>query len=203
MKKILILISIYFIECNILISQVTTYKEDIKKFRSLNWKSLIADPRTTLQSKDSVFLDYYPIREKNKVYCSVELVSELQLIDMPTYSGKIKSFKKYALLHFNYKGRPLVLTAYQSVQNLTSPLYKDYLFIPFKDMTTNRSTYGGGRYIDIKSSEIFNGHLLLDLNQVYNPWCAYSNGYNCPIPPKENTLTAALKAGEKKFKKSH
>ncbi|MEP7323654.1 MAG: DUF1684 domain-containing protein [Saprospiraceae bacterium] len=184
-------------------SQVLSYRQDITKYRSDNWKSLIADPRTTLLAKDSLYLDYYKIKESNKVYCTVERITNLVEIEMPTYSGKIKSFRKYALLHFTWRGKPLVLTAYQNLQQLSSPLYKEYLFIPFKDKTTDKSTYGGGRYIDIKTGQIQADHLILDLNQVYNPWCAYSDGYNCPIPPTENFLPVALKAGEKKFRKSH
>ncbi|MEO5583310.1 MAG: DUF1684 domain-containing protein [Saprospiraceae bacterium] len=184
-------------------SQVLSYRQDIIKFRSDHWKSLIADPRTTLLVKDSSYLDYYKVKESNKVYCTVELITNPVEIEMPTYSGKIKSFRKYALLHFTWKGKLLKLTAYQSLQQLSMPLYKEYLFIPFKDKTTNKSTYGGGRYIDIKPGQAPVDHLILDLNQVYNPWCAYSDGYNCPIPPTENALPVALKVGEKKFKKSH
>jgi uncharacterized protein (DUF1684 family) len=183
--------------------QVLTYKQDILHFRSENWKSLMADPRTTLHPQDSMYLDYFPIKERNKVYANVVPVHEQDTIEMPTYSGKIKSFKKYALIQFRWKNNPVTLTAYQSLQNMNSPIYKDYLFIPFKDKTTGKSTYAGGRYIDVKPGQIQQGHLILDLNEVYNPWCAYSDGYNCPIPPKENTLNISLTAGERKFKKAH
>ena len=184
-------------------AQVLTYQQDIAAYRSANWKSLIADPRTVLQSADSIFLHYYPVKEKNKVFCTVQLLDQPLPFDMPTYSGQVKSFRKYALLQFSWRGKPTQLTAYQSIQNLTSPLYKDYLFVPFKDKTTGTTTYAGGRYIDLKKQQIMDGHLLLDLNQVYNPWCAYDDKYNCPIPPIENSIPFPIKAGEKRFSKKH
>ncbi len=187
----------------LLMGQVRSYKEDITHYHSLNWASLIKDPRTTLKAADSTYLRYYPTKEKNKVYCSVELLTEQEPFEMPTYSGQVKSFRAFAKISFEWSGHKASLYVYQNLQHITSPLYKDYLFIPFKDRTTGRQTYGGGRYLDIKKSDIRDGHIILDLNQVYNPWCAYSDGYNCPIPPRENTLDFALKSGEKMFKKQH
>ncbi len=185
------------------IAQISSYKQDIQHYRSANWNGLIKDPRTTLKVTDSIYLRYFPIKEQNKVYCSVEILTNQEPFDMPTYSSQIKSFRPYAILSFSWKGKKASLHAYQNLQHINSPLYKDYLFIPFKDQDSGKQTYGGGRYLDIKKSQIENDHVLLDLNQVYNPWCAYSDGYNCPIPPIENTIPFALKAGEKMFKKAH
>ena len=183
-------------------AQPVSYKDEIKGYRSRNWAGLISDPRTTLQPKDSIHLHYFPIKESNKVFCSVELLKDQQPIEMPTYSGQVKVFKRYALLHFTWKGKPMTLSAYQNLQ-LTSPLYSNHLFLPVKDLTSGKQTYEGGRYLDIRSTSIQNNKILLDLNQLYNPWCAYSDGYNCPIPPAENHLMTKLKVGEKKFRKPH
>jgi hypothetical protein len=79
--------------------------------------------------------------------------------------------------------------------------YKNYLFIPFTDVTNGTDTYEGGRYIDISTSDIRDNKLTLDFNKAYNPYCCYTNGYNCPIPPKENELTIAVNAGEMKYTK--
>lgn len=181
-------------------SQVLSYKEEIKQYRSKNWAGLFADPRTTVKPGDSVYLRYYPVKEANKVFCEVELLQDQPPVQMPTYSGQEKTFRRYAVLHFQWKGKKVSLSAYKNLQ-LLSPLYQNHLFVPVKDITTGKKTYAGGRYLDIKATGIQNGRLLLDLNRVYNPWCAYSDGYNCPIPPAENHLNIALKAGEKDFKK--
>ena len=79
--------------------------------------------------------------------------------------------------------------------------YKDYLFIPFGDATSGLTSYGGGRYMDFTLADIKDNTLVIDFNKAYNPYCAYTIGYNCPIPPKENLLTEAINAGEKNYGK--
>ena len=68
------------------------------------------------------------------------------------------------------------------------------VFIPFKDATNGSETYGGGRYLD---APLENGVLTLDFNLAYNPFCAYGEGWTCPLPPRENWLSVEIKAGEK------
>ena len=65
----------------------------------------------------------------------------------------------------------------------------------FRDATSGHESYALGRYVDAK--RLPNGQYLLDFNLAYNPLCAYSVHYNCPIPPKDNTLAVAIHAGEK------
>jgi len=71
---------------------------------------------------------------------------------------------------------------------------KDYSVF-FRDLTSGKETYGMGRYVDVEAMP--DGDFLLDFNRAYNPACAISEYYNCPIPPRENTLTVAIRAGEK------
>ena len=68
------------------------------------------------------------------------------------------------------------------------------LGIFFRDATTGKESYELGRYVDVK--KLANGKFLLDFNFTYNPACAYSDHYNCPIPPKANVLPVAIRAGE-------
>ena len=64
----------------------------------------------------------------------------------------------------------------------------------FRDATSGRESYGLGRYVDVEPLE--GGRYVLDFNDAYNPACAVSEHYNCPIPPKANTLRVAIRAGE-------
>ena len=57
--------------------------------------------------------------------------------------------------------------------------------------------------MDFMLDDIKNNTLLMDFNKAYNPYCAYATGYNCPIPPRENDLPVAIKAGEMAFGKAH
>lgn len=65
----------------------------------------------------------------------------------------------------------------------------------FRDATTGKETYPVARYLDPVA--LGDGRYVLDFNMAYNPACAYSEHYNCPIPPRHNRLTVAVKAGEK------
>lgn len=69
----------------------------------------------------------------------------------------------------------------------------DSLSAFFRDATTGRETYEVGRYVDLERE---GDQYVLDFNRAYNPACAYSPFYNCPIPPPENQLAVAIRAGE-------
>jgi uncharacterized protein (DUF1684 family) len=69
------------------------------------------------------------------------------------------------------------------------------LSILFTDRTTGGETYATGRYLDLGPPQ--GGLYTLDFNRAYNPLCAYTHVYNCPIPPRENALPIAVRAGEK------
>ena len=80
---------------------------------------------------------------------------------------------------------------------MTDPEYIDYLFLPFTDNSNGEESYTGGRYLDLQIPE--NDKIILDFNQAYNPYCAYSGRYSCPIPPSENHISFPVLAGVKAF----
>ena len=69
------------------------------------------------------------------------------------------------------------------------------LFVPFRDATSGRETYGGGRYLDLAVAP--RGEVVVDFNRAYHPYCVYSVAYSCPLPPAENTLALPVTAGER------
>lgn len=80
--------------------------------------------------------------------------------------------------------------------------YGGGVFLPFRDATSGRQTYGGGRYLldSIKSADLgetSDGRVILDFNFAYHPSCAYSDRWICPLSPVENTLPVAIRAGER------
>jgi uncharacterized protein (DUF1684 family) len=72
-------------------------------------------------------------------------------------------------------------------------------FLPFKDKSAPKETYGGGRFLDLPLTTVKNNRLRVDFNLAYNPYCAYNEDFACPIPPAENTLPIRIEAGEKLF----
>jgi uncharacterized protein (DUF1684 family) len=71
---------------------------------------------------------------------------------------------------------------------------EDSLQIFFKDRTNGKESYFIGRYLDLDALD--DGGYLVDFNRAYNPACAFSPHYNCPVPPPENRLAVAIRAGE-------
>jgi uncharacterized protein (DUF1684 family) len=113
----------------------------------------------------------------------------------------MKMFVKYGVLKFRVSGRARTLAVYQADTATLKkfPEYADLLFIPFRDATNRTETYGGGRYIDIKIAA-GQREVTVDFNLAYNPNCAYGGDkWNCPIPPRENSLDIEIKAGEKRY----
>ncbi len=182
-------------------SQAQSYKHTIKKHRKSYKKTHLENERGPFyhKKKEIKKLRFYAPDENYKVTCQFTRTPDTEVFKMATYSGKTKDYKKYGELTFQINGHDLKLAIYQNIRLLMMPMYKDHLFIPFKDFTNDEATYGGGRYIDIKIGDIKNGELILDLNKAYNPWCAFSDGYNCPVPPRENHLEFKVEAGEKSF----
>lgn len=118
---------------------------------------------------------------------------------MPTTTDRAPEYKLFGKAYFRLEGKEFSLEVYQNQQLKLEDEYRDYLFLPFLDKTNSKETYAGGRYIDLS---IPNGNtIVIDFNKAYNPYCAYSKRFSCPIVPVVNTLDISIKAGVKKFKK--
>jgi len=69
------------------------------------------------------------------------------------------------------------------------------IFIPFKDATSGKETYGGGRYLE--AHPLHGDRWLVDLNAAYHPFCVYNEEFTCPLPPRENWAKVPIRAGER------
>ena len=153
---------------------------------------------------DKQFFRFYPVNEKYKVTANFEKITDSKWFSMETSGAIKKTFRVYGILHFSINDTAVTLNIYQSQNLMNMNDYKDYLFLPFTDLSSGEETYAAGRYIDLAIQDIINNKVKIDFNKAYNPYCAYvSNKYNCPIPPKENQLPVLIAAGEKIFAKSH
>jgi hypothetical protein len=139
--------------------------------------------------------DFFTIDPDYAVLAQFERIQSPDTILMRTSKDTVKYYITYANILFNLKGTDCKLVVYQSLALRNVEEFKDYLFIPFKDQTSGIESYGGGRYLDIKIPNA--DEIVLNFNLAYNPYCAYTIGYNCPIPPAINTLPIQVKAGTK------
>jgi uncharacterized protein (DUF1684 family) len=114
---------------------------------------------------------------------------------MAYIKGNEKDFVRWGEFGFKTAGKEQTLQAYKS------SLEKERLFIPFKDATSRKETYGAGRYLDLEPDRdrTPEGKWILDFNQAYNPWRAFNEAYICPFVPVENWLEVPLYAGGKDY----
>ncbi|HUS01548.1 MAG TPA: DUF1684 domain-containing protein [Chitinophagaceae bacterium] len=150
---------------------------------------------------DRKFLTFYPIDGSYRVVASFKRIVDKTGFDMNTSSGMKKKHFIYGLLTFKLHDSLVNLYVYQSAALMKQKKYKDYLFVPFGDVTSGFESYGGGRYMEFNIPDIKKNKVILDFNKAYNPYCAYTTGYNCPIPPVENFLKVSVPAGEKNYEK--
>jgi len=184
------------------VSQDYTTSEQLRRLKQ---DTAYSDTASTPLHFDSLpsfdGLRYFKIDKKYRLECKVK--KDLgPNFTMATSSGKLKEFRQYAVLKFKLNGKKHKLPIYQNIKLMTNPLYRNYLFVPFTDLTNGHETYGGGRYLEVtipKDGE----KLVIDFNQAFNPLCHYRTGWNCPIPPKANFLNTRIEAGEKLLYEDH
>jgi len=98
-------------------------------------------------------------------------------------------------LGLNYTGKIYKVNVYKSF----SRTGEEYYSIWFTDKTTGKETYGVGRYLDFELNDDPDFIYTIDFNRAYNPYCAYTPLYTCPIPRKEDYIDLDIEAGEKNF----
>ncbi len=115
---------------------------------------------------------------------------------MQTSNGSERVYQRLGWITFPVKGSVCRLALFVPEGQLEAT----EVFIPFRDSTSGNQTYGAGRYLE---AEIQHNIVQLDFNLAYNPYCAYADGWACPVPPLENWLQVAIEAGEKTFGVHH
>ncbi|RYF66788.1 MAG: DUF1684 domain-containing protein [Cytophagaceae bacterium] len=199
---------VYFLLFTLLSLQAvaqTSFDQQIADHREHYKAEFLSTKNSPLQSQEAVsLLRFYPADSAYRVTATVQLTPGSVPVDLPTsMANRTATEAPYATLSFTINGKPCQLTVYRSLSLANNPLYRDYLFLPFTDATSGKETYGGGRYLDLRTGQIQNGKLVLDFNKAYNPYCAYKSGYACPIPPAANRLAVAIKAGELTYGDTH
>ena len=140
---------------------------------------------------------YYPINPELRFRAKLNRYASPKQIRLGTNTGEIRSGLRYGYFDFEVENRTCRLNVYKLED---SPDRGASLFLPFRDATSGKETYGAGRYIDLQENT--SGIYDLDFNLAYNPFCAYNNEFSCPLPPAENILEVPIRAGEKKYSKS-
>lgn len=137
---------------------------------------------------------FFPIDLNYRVVAKLTVTSGTPFFAMKTTTSRYSTERIYGYVSFTLKGREFRLPVYQSKDLMATAEYADYLFFPFSDETNGKETYGGGRYIDLRIPKE-GEELVIDFNKAYNPYCAYSARYSCPVVPAENMIDIEIPAG--------
>lgn len=200
MKQSLTYILIFFM-CILsqLKAQDKSFEEEISAYREeQNAEFLNPDKSPLTVEERSAFKGhvFFEAKEAFRVKARFEPTPDSRPFPLGTSKGTTQLYKRIGILHFQLKGEQHTLEAYLRVQSFSMPGQKTYVFVPLIDKTTGKSTYGAGRYLHYEG--IPEGtEWVIDFNKLYNPYCAYSDKYECPQVPEPNHLPIAIEAGIK------
>ena len=141
--------------------------------------------------KDYKGLKYFPIDLAYRYELRLAPTARRDVIIVQSTRGNVRRARRIGWFDFKVGGIPVRLEA---VRLLEPGIGENDISVFFRDSTTGQDSYSVGRYVDVK--KLANGKYLVDFNLAYNPACAFSDYYNCPIPSQANTLAVAIRAGE-------
>jgi len=130
-------------------------------------------------------LAYYDYNPALAFTVTVDKEDDLSPIAIDTTTGDGRIYHRYGTFSFDVDGDSAQLTIYKTPHGF---------FLPFVDANAGKETYPAGRYLDLDPND--DGTFTVDFNLAYNPFCAYSDAYSCPLTPPENRLQVAIRAGE-------
>ena len=172
---------------------LASYEDEITLYRHQRAEFYRSSPESpfVVQKVNFSYLDYFPVDASFKIKAEYTTSQSLQKLALATSTGTYDTLLVAGTASFTWNNQK------QTLLVLGTSNSDDNLFIPFQDATTGNSTYGAGRYLEVSRPD--SKYIILDFNKCYNPYCAYTEGYTCPFPPKENRLGIAIEAGEKTY----
>ncbi|GAB3423018.1 DUF1684 domain-containing protein [Haloparvum alkalitolerans] len=139
-------------------------------------------------------LNYFDPDETYRVAAVATVHDDPEPVEMETTAGAPVRYLRVVTFTFELDGETYELAGYRQESD-----DGEGLFVPFRDKTTGQETYRHGRYMELEpEGELSDGDpVTLDFNLAYNPFCAYSETFSCPLPPEENWLETEIRAGER------
>lgn len=165
------------------INSIVSVRKDKDTFLKTNKESPIED------KANFKGLKYFDIDPAYKVSAKLDILTSEQTIKIAMTGGETEEYEAYANISFEVAGQKCALKLFKTPEG--------NLFLPFRDLTTNKETYGSGRYLDLSIDAIKDQHIDVDFNLAYQPYCTYNHTFTCPVPPAENFLNVTIKAGER------
>ena len=137
-------------------------------------------------------LKYFAPNPSLRLETTLHKFDSPDMVTMSTSKGTEQRFHRIGYFDLNIGGWPVRIHAYKSAEREDNDV-----FVPFRDATSGKESYDSARYLDLEEKS--DGNYVVDFNYAYNPYCAYSDDYICPLPPRENWLGTGIPAGEMKY----
>jgi uncharacterized protein (DUF1684 family) len=175
-----------------------SWRDQIREQRHQKDHYFGENPRSPLPAEErEAFegLNYYPIDPDYRFEVELERYDDPDTVTVGTSTDGEQEYLEWGQFTVEIDGEDVAIQAYKSDPD------DDRLWVPFRDATSGDETYGAGRYLDLEPEQhrTDEGAWVLDFNEAYNPTCAYSDRYECPLPPMDNWLDVAIEAGEKDY----
>lgn len=168
--------------------------EKERKEKDIFFKMHPQSPISPEEKNNFTSLNYYPVKPEFRFVLDIHEHKDKEKVEVNDSKGNRQQFLRWGKFKFELNGKQVTLQAYKR------DFREERLWVPFRDITNEKETYGAGRYIDlVANQDKKNGKWILDFNRAYNPFCAYSENYVCPFIPPENWLEIGIRAGEKKY----
>ena len=174
--------------------------ERCQQFRSERDRLFKRHPQSALSTEQKASftgLHYYPYDPGWRFLLPVDTQVEPEIIKIALQDDGPVSMQRFGKIRFEAAGQTVSLSLFWILG------YGGGLFLPFRDLTSGQSTYGGGRYLldTIKHADLGQegARLVIDFNYAYNPSCAYNSLWHCPLAPRENWLPVAVPVGEQRY----
>ena len=169
---------------------------DLADFRKRRDALFATHPQSPVDQATFTGIPYYPPTD--------EFIADVPLRAAPGEID-IDTGGEDGIVHYDRVG--ILETPWGELSLWWIKAYGGGLFLPVRDGTCGKDTYGGGRYLTdtVKGTHgrgvqvLGEGRVRLDFNYTYNPSCAYDDQWLCPLAPYENRVEAAIRAGELKY----
>lgn len=196
MRQILILATLTWVACGRVVTlermDSTTYITMTTAKRKAKDNQFLTDKNSPIigLSEEFTGLNYYPIQWGYRLPIQLPQKTDSAWVTLTDTKGGIRKYQGKGAIFFQLEGKQMELWAYRQEEY-------GVWFIPFRDMTSGRESYGGGRYIEIKGNA--GDSAWLDFNEAYQPYCHYNPRFSCPVVPTANHLPIPIRAGERLY----
>jgi uncharacterized protein len=168
------------------------WRAELETERTMKDQFMARDPESPFVVGRVPFheLRYFPGDPKYLVRAKLERRPAPEEVYLRTNRDNQAVMRYIGNLEFSLDGESLHLRLYHAGEGVGTSV-----FVPFRDLTSGEESYGPGRYLTLELNE--SDEYTIDFNRAFNPYCAYTDDFECAFPPSENDLPVAIPAGEK------